>query len=194
MRHVVPLRALAAIIALGLVGDALAQQKTTTTNARHAREAAQLRMLLGDISRPIGPAEEALAPIKEKLSKEIKIQFLDTPMERVVEFLQRESGLTMLIDRAATQGAENNPVALEAEKMTIKDAIDWACLSSDCDWDVIKGVIVISTTRAIERRQVTVKVYDVRGLIYQIPNFVWSPEFDLNSALSNTSSGGSSGG
>ena len=194
MRRDLPVCACAAILLLCLAGPLAAQQKTETINAREAREAAQLRVLYGDLSRPIGPTEEAQAPLKDKLAKEIKIQFLDTPMERVVEFLQRESGITMLIDRSATQGREDLPVALEAEKMTIKDAIDWACLATESDWDVVKGVVVVSTSRAIERRQVSVKVYDIRGLVYQIPNFTNAPEFDLNSALSNTSSGGSSGG
>jgi hypothetical protein len=162
--------------------------------AQIAREQAQLRMLLGDMTRPIGPSDEALAPVKEKLSKAIKIQFLDTPFERVIEFLQRESGVTILIDRNATNGREDSAVALEAEKMTLKEALDWACLVTDTDWDVIKGVVVVSTSGAIQRRQIVTKVYDIRGFVIQVPDFIGAPEFDLNSALSNTSSGGSSGG
>ena len=37
-------------------------------------------------------------------------------------------------------------------------------------------------------------VYDIKDLITRIPSFTDAPEFDLNKALSNTSSGGSSGG
>ncbi len=170
------------------------QNAPPAKRAQYAREAAQIRMLLGDMTRPIGPTEEALAPVKEKLSKAIKIQFLDTPFERVIEFLQRESGVTILIDRHATAGLEQGIVALEADQMTLKEALDWACLVTDTDWDVIKGVVVISTANAIQVRQAVTKVYDVRGLIFNPPNFTSAPEFDLNSALSNTSSGGSSGG
>jgi len=205
MRHAMPMRstghappllfALAVALAIALPAGAADNGKTVPTKKPDAsQEAAMLQALLGDMGRPIGPAAEALAPIKDKLAKEIKVQFLATPLDRVIEFLQRESGITMLIDRKATGDRSDDPVSLEAEKMTIKDALDWACLATETDWDVIKGVVVVSTTRAIELRQRTTKVYDVRGLIYRVPNFTGAPEFDLNSALSNTSSGGSSGG
>lgn len=167
---------------------------SASKTSQRAREEVQLRMLLGDMTRAIGPSEEALAPLKEKLGKEIKVQFLDTPFERVIEYIQRESGVTILIDRRSTGGRETGSVALEAEKMTLKEALDWACMVTDTDWDVIKGVVIVSTANAIQKRQTVTKVYDVRGLIIQVPDFTGAPEFDLNSALSNTSSGGSSGG
>ncbi len=162
--------------------------------SQRVREEAQLRLLLGDMSKPVGPSEEALAPVREKMGKEIKVQFLDTPFERVIDFIRRESGVTILIDRRSTGGRETGSVALEAEKMTLKEALDWACMVTDTDWDVIKGVVVISTSTAIQRRQTVTKVYDIRGLVIQVPNFTGAPDFDLNSALSNTSSGGSGGG
>lgn len=53
--------------------------------------------------------------------------------------------------------------------------------------------IRVMTQEEADKDTVTL-VYDVKDLITTIPNFTGAPEFDLNQALSNTSSGGSSGG
>lgn len=179
-------------VALSAVGQKDAGQQT----AQQQREAAQLEKLLGDgagigLGRDVGPPPEALEPLKEKLDKKIRVQFLDTPLERVIEFLQRESGITMLINRAAVGGLSSEPVSLEAESMSIKDALDWASVATGTDWDVIKGVVVISTARAIQLRRLETRVYDIRALLVQVPNFSGGVEMDVDSSLSNTSSGGS---
>lgn len=44
------------------------------------------------------------------------------------------------------------------------------------------------------RKETTLRIYDVKDMIKTIPSFTNAPQFDLNAALSNTSSGGSSGG
>ena len=48
-------------------------------------------------------------------------------------------------------------------------------------------------TKTQANRQTVIRVYDVRDLLYVVPNFTNPPDFDLNEALSNTSSGGSGG-
>lgn len=49
-------------------------------------------------------------------------------------------------------------------------------------------------TKTQANRQTVIRVYDVRDLLCAVPNFTNPPDFDLNEALSNTSSGGSGGG
>jgi len=60
-------------------------------------------------------------------------------------------------------------------------------------YEVTEHYIRILTKDEANKDTVTL-VYDVKDLITKIPNFKNAPVFDLNSALSNTSSGGSSGG
>ena len=50
-------------------------------------------------------------------------------------------------------------------------------------------VQVMTRNQAV--RKPVVKVYDIRDLLFEVPNFDNAPDFDLNSALDNTSSGGS---
>lgn len=55
---------------------------------------------------------------------------------------------------------------------------------------VTEGIVKISTLRDLKSETET-RVYDIRDLLVQVPNFDNAPGFDLNEALSNTSSGGS---
>jgi len=138
------------------------------------------------------PTEQQIAPVKEKLDKKIKIQFLETPLHRVVETLQREAGVTFVVDTEQSGGIEENPVTLEADSMSILDALDWACRVTGADWEVTGGVIVVSSRRAIARRNLVTKVYDIRSLLVFVPNFM-GRSLSIDDALSNTNSGGSAG-
>lgn len=60
-------------------------------------------------------------------------------------------------------------------------------------YEITDHYIRILTKEEANKDTVTL-VYDIKDLITKIPNFTNAPEFDLNQALSNTSSGGSSGG
>ena len=60
-------------------------------------------------------------------------------------------------------------------------------------YEVNQHYIRIMTKAEADKDTITL-VYDIKDLITTIPNFPNAPSFDLNSALSNTSSGGSSGG
>jgi len=59
--------------------------------------------------------------------------------------------------------------------------------------DVEKWYVRLMTKRDA-LRQSTTRVYFIGDLLMTIPNFTGAPGFDLNEALSNTSSGGSNGG
>ncbi len=60
-------------------------------------------------------------------------------------------------------------------------------------YEVNEHYIRIMTKAEADKDTVTL-VYDIKDLITRIPNFPNAPSFSLNDALSNTSSGGSSGG
>lgn len=57
---------------------------------------------------------------------------------------------------------------------------------------ISEGIVKISTLRDLKTETET-RVYDIRDLLVQVPNFTSAPGFDLNDALSNTNSGGSNG-
>jgi hypothetical protein len=136
--------------------------------------------------RMVGPDDAAVATLKGKLDKMIPVQFLDTPLKRVVELLQRESEVPFV----TTTTGQTDTVALEAKSMSIRDVLDRSCLATGTDWDVDKGVIVIGSRRDIAKRHLETRVYDVRALLVNLPSF-FGPALDADMALDNTLRGGS---
>jgi hypothetical protein len=157
-----------------------------------------LLSVLAFVAAPLafaGPPEDELGDLAEGLDTRITTEFLDTPMDRVVEYLQRESGVTFVIDPGfAGAQIEDIPVSLKLSGHRVYDVLELIALATDADW-LIRGQVVMlsSDTRVIEQRVVSGS-YNLRGLMVHIPQFTNSPEMDLDETLSNTNSGGSSAG
>jgi len=141
-----------------------------------------------------GPTDEMLGKYKEQLDKKIQIQFLDTPLERVAENLQREAGIPFVMDKTKLGQSLTDTVRLEAKQMSIRDALDWACRMTGTDWDLERGVVVVSSADEIARRHAELRVYDIRSMLVTAPDFNFASSLNLNNVLSNTNSGGSGGG
>ncbi len=136
-----------------------------------------------------GPAEDELGDLAGPLSTEITSEFLSTPIERIVELLQRETGVTFIIDPAQGQ-IGSRQVSLKVEAASAYEVIELIALSTEMDWLIQKGVVFVSTKNAIVERRVESRVFDIRGMLIQVPNYR-GPSLSLDGALSNTSSGGS---
>ena len=136
-----------------------------------------------------GPSEDELGKLKEPLATEITSEFLSTPIDRIVELLQRETGVTFIIDPTNNQiGAQQ--VSLKVDKASAYEVIELITLSTEMDWLIQKGVVFVSTKNAIIKRRVESRVFDIRGMLIQVPDYR-GPSLSLDDALSNTSSGGS---
>jgi len=124
-----------------------------------------------------GPTDEAMAPVKAQLEKKIRLQLLQVPLERALDFLQQESGLTFVVDRAALQTQLKSAIELNVESITIGEALDLMLMQvremsrGDVDWDVRKGRVYISTPAKVIAPYLETKVYDVRTLTQPIVNF-----------------------
>jgi hypothetical protein len=138
------------------------------------------------------PSEEDYASLQKQLDKKIPIQLLDTPFDRAMELLQRESGVTFLVDRLNLGDELKRPVSLQTESMPIGKALDWITIATGADWDVRDGVVFVSTPTEVIRPHVVLHVYDVRALTQSVPNFDNPPNPEIDQSLSNTNSGGSS--
>lgn len=134
------------------------------------------------------PSDETVAPLKTQLDKKTTVQFLDTPLQRALDYLQREAGVPFVIDRK--QISVDAPVSLDAASMSIRAAMDWVCTSTGADWDVRDSVVVVSSRSAIIESHLKLEVYDVRSLVQPMTHFS-GPAATLNAVVANTSSGGS---
>ena len=67
---------------------------TLSRLGRWSGRLAILTALAGCVAMPVEgrPPDEALKSIEEPLSKQVTTEFLDTPLQRVLEYFQRETG------------------------------------------------------------------------------------------------------
>ena len=139
-----------------------------------------------------GPAGDELGDLAEPLGTKVTTEFLESPLHRVVEYLQREASTMIALDASVT--IEDTPISLKADAMTVREVLDLIALTTDLDWAIEGGVVFISTDNAVIERRVVSRSYNLRGLMVLVPNFTNSPRMELNEVISNTDSGGSNGG
>lgn len=144
---------------------------------------------LGSASAQEQPPQ-APASTQSMLEKTISVELLDTPLGTALERIQRESGVNYVIDPSHAGSIEDNPVTLRLQQTSISDALDLICLTADADWDLVNGVVFVSTPQVMRARRTVTKMYDIRGLLVAVQNQV-GPSLDSDYALSNTNSGGS---
>ncbi len=133
---------------------------------------------------------DRMGALAEPLSKKIDVQFIETPLRRVVEQLQQRTGVTFSLEREPLGSAADAAVSLEAKQVTVAEALDMVTQQVGVAWEVSGRVAVISSHHALAKRNLVTRTYDIRPLLVAVPNFR-GPTFDLNAALSNTNSGGS---
>ncbi|MBI1372904.1 MAG: hypothetical protein GC159_09105 [Phycisphaera sp.] len=144
------------------------------------------------------PPDEAIAPVRQQLDKEIRLQLLQVPLDRALEFLLKETGLPYVIDRASLRSKLNTTVELTVEKITIRDALElaFAQIGWDyIDYDVRNGRLFVSTPANVIKPHLQTHVYDVRALTMHAVNFTEEPQVGLIDAINgggrNDDSGGS---
>ncbi|XAL99169.1 hypothetical protein OT109_16495 [Phycisphaeraceae bacterium D3-23] len=141
-----------------------------------------------------GPTDDELGDLAEPLQTRVTTEFLDTPMDRVVEYFQRETGVTFVLDPREDVFLEDIPVSLKLNDQSVYDALELVALATDVDWVIRGQVVMVSTDTEIIRQRVVSGTYNLRGLMVHVPNFDNSPNMDLDETLSNTNTGGSAGG
>lgn len=163
-------------------------------SAQRLTLASLLALLMGAVAPLVnaGPTEQQLGDLAEPLSTKVTTEFLESPLRRVAEYLQRESSVLIAVDAESTIGSD--PISLKAEDMSVRAVLDYIALTTDLDWVVEEGVIFISTDDAIMQRRVVSGTYNLRGLMVHVPDYSGAPSMDLDETLSNTNSGGSTAG
>jgi general secretion pathway protein D len=128
---------------------------------------------------------EANRETRQKLKAIIQqLDFEKIPFKDVVEFIRNVSGCSIYVNwKALTlQGIDpSTEVTVHLTKVTVDKAL--ATVLNDVggtnplQYILDEGVITISTREDLARR-VTTRVYDIRHLLFRVPNFV-GPRIDL---------------
>ncbi|MEM1356385.1 MAG: hypothetical protein AAGH88_16055 [Planctomycetota bacterium] len=147
-------------------------------------------LMLGACASPVvaGPPAEEFGDLAEPLNKEITVSFIGTPLSQAVDTLRRELALNFLIRGEVN---ESFRITLNIEALPASQVLELIGLASDTDWYIDQGVVVIASEDFVRRRSIETRVYNISDLIQSVPNYL-GPTLNLNDALSNTNSGGSS--
>jgi len=128
-----------------------------------------------------------------KMRETLQIRFDGNEFEAVIEFLRNSTGINIFVNWNALElaGVErdqtvnlvlNNVPAEQALRLVLQQVtLDD---TNPVSFSIIEGIVHISTAQDL-RKATVLRVYDIRDLLVQIPNFTEAPEFDLESALSS---------
>ena len=130
-----------------------------------------------------------------------EITFDGTGFGDVIDFLRDVSGANIFVNWKALETAtidRNAPVTLKLRNIKFSKALDLILANvgggtTQLGYTIDEGVISISTLDELAKNTVN-RVYDIRDLIINIPDFTDAPSFDLSSLSNQTQQQGGSGG
>lgn len=135
--------------------------------------------------------------VREKLKQQIPVNFEGNRLENVIEYLRNVTGVNIVVNWRALEGAGIEPgttVTLQLSSVPADKAIDLILEYVGGDlvplgYTVDAGVVTISTQENLGK--IThIRTYDIRDLVVQAPNFDEAPSFDLVEVTRAPASGG----
>lgn len=115
--------------------------------------------------------------VRRKLQRKVSFEFVDTPLTEAISFLQSITKVTMIVDPKALESRGNTPINLRVRDMTLELALDWILKLADLDHALRDNAVFISSRENL-RGDVDLRIYDVRDLTEDIPDFP-GPELAL---------------
>lgn len=140
----------------------------------------------------------------QKLEQVVPVQFEANPLEAVIGFLRTTTQVNIFVNWPAlnAEGIEEDmPITLELSDVSARIALEKVLqlanaaggALSPATYSIVDGVVEINTEAELNR-STEARVYDIRDLLVQVPNFTDAPSFELSEALSGSSGSGGGGG
>lgn len=138
-------------------------------------------------------------------SKKMVAKFTDNSLSDVLNYIQTLTNINFNPDWDVLQeiGVEKDTkISLDLKEVSARTVLERVLAKASKDefnragWAVADGIIDVSAEAALNKRTFNV-IYDVRDLLFQVPDFGQVPQLDLNSVLNQgggSAGGGSSGG
>jgi type II secretory pathway component GspD/PulD (secretin) len=116
--------------------------------------------------------------ILRRLSRRVSFEFVDTPLQEALTFLNSLSKVNLILDpKAATAGAAQMKITLRVTDMDMETALKWILRLAELDFD-LRNQAVFITTKANLASAVELEIYDVRDLTTVINDFP-APRMEL---------------
>ncbi len=144
-------------------GGTAANEKAATIRERiiDNQRSASAATVVNYQERP--PAEEK---IEKALSEPARMEFIETPLQDVVEFLKDHHGIEIQLDRKALDNAaigSDTPITRNIHGISFKNGLRLMLREMDLDTVIENEVLLITTTEVAESKMET-RVYDLRSL------------------------------
>lgn len=154
----------------------------------------------GDILE-FAESEANRAVIAKMRDTRMPVEFNDNAFEDVVAFIGTTTGIDIDVDweSLADIGVDpDTPVDLTLKSVQINVLLDRVLAKiSDptlpAGWAIQDGILSIASDEVL-RLNTVLETYDIRDLIFVVPDFDNAPEFDLQSAVQAAGGGGGGGG
>ncbi|HZW09445.1 MAG TPA: hypothetical protein VFF69_06035, partial [Phycisphaerales bacterium] len=126
------------------------------------------------------------------------VDFRDNTLQQALDFFAQFTGLDMDVDWESLAEIGIDPettVSLSLTKSNARTVLDRLLekVSGDpltqADWAVLDGMLQVASEDKI-RRHTVLEIYDIRDLIFEVPNYDEAPEIDLQSVLQSSGGGG----
>lgn len=120
--------------------------------------------------------------VRKMLERKVTFEFVDTPLQEAIQFLQTLTRTTIILDPMALEdsAAASTPITLRVTDMSLGLALRWILRLADLDYTLKDEAVFISTPQRLAG-EVELKIYDVRDLTYTITQFP-GPELVLAEA------------
>jgi hypothetical protein len=99
---------------------------------------------------------------RRKIARKVSIEFVDTPLQEALTFLQTVSKVGIILDPRAATKVAGRKINLRVTEMLLDEVLDKICKEAGLAWDT-RGPVYISTPEALQT-SVELAIYDVKDL------------------------------
>jgi len=148
-----------------LKGTTLVVEQTNRVHNRIAELLARLERIVNPQRAPqLSQREKNEQALLRAVQREVKVEFIDTPMLDAIDELSRKGGVAIIVDEAALSDSgipTDEPVNLPLQEKSLAETLDDILQPQDLGWLIDNEVIVVTTIEvAKDRRQLG--LFDVR--------------------------------
>ncbi len=138
----------------------------------------------------------------QKLKDPVPLTFPGDRLFNVLDFLRSTTGVDIYVNWPALRNAgvdTDTIITMDLKNVPADKGLELileqasAGAITPLGYAIVDGIVRISTQEEL-RSNVETKVYDIRDLLIQVPNFSNAPEFSLDQAINNDVGGGGFGG
>jgi len=170
-----------------------------TRPRRLASLAAAATLALGALSF-VAPTPAPAGPVQAQLGRTLPELKLDgVSLGDALDFIRDVSGVNLHVDWKTLEAAGVNrdtPINVRLRAVSLRKALNTIMAEAgggdQIGWTTDEGVVTVTSKEKINSTSIT-RIYDIRDLLMEVPDFTDAPNFSLDSASTRGGGGGGGG-